>query len=309
MRKCLPLFREFVKVHLIYPLTSDSLPVKLPNIDPHNLSCLTLSHQLNALKKHKDEFKLYGESEGVQYPVNLLRNVARKNAETNYILVLDIDLIPSRSLRKDFLQFIKQNKKTAKLPDNTVINLNDQIVFVLPTFEMDVNIGNNLANVYPDDEENDVKKNDKNSDRKEKHDNDPMNDPMDELMNDDFNDEFDDNEFKKSKHLGMNLGNIVGKNFGTYTIPTNISILLPLIKKKLVRPFYFELCYKCQKSTDYEQWQTVAYESHLNVIYEITWQDPYEPFYIAMNTDSLPYYDERFKQYVFQCSCLFRQIS
>lgn len=257
-------------VHLIYPLGFDTFSVKLPDINLYNLSCLTLSHQLSSLRKHKDEFKVYGEDNGVQYPVNLLRNVARKNAETNYVLVLDIDLIPSRSLRNDFLQFIKQNKNKVKLKDDTMINLDDRIAFVLPTYEMDVNV-DNLHNTYEDEEK-------------------------------DKNDEFENNndEFRQFKdHLGMNLGNIVGKNFGTNTIPTNRSSLLNLVRKKLIRPFYYELCFKCQKSTNYELWQTAENDDRLNALFEIFFQDPYEPFYIAMNSDSLPYYDERFKQYGF----------
>ncbi|KAI3476134.1 hypothetical protein L1887_62322 [Cichorium endivia] len=179
LRKCLPLFRNYVRVHLVYPLAPDSLSVRMPTIDLHNLTCSTLRHQLVALRKHKEEHKTYGD--GVQYPGNLLRNVARKNAPSSYVLVLDIDLIPSKSLRSDFLHFIRQNR-----------------------------------------------------------------------------------------------------------------------------------CNKCQRSTNYEEWQLAngppqtdgeADEENasdeLAVLFEIFWQDPYEPFYIAQNSDSLPYYDERFKQYGF----------
>ena len=278
LRKCLPTFREYVKVNLVYPLESNSFQIKLPNINLNNLSCLTVTHQLASLRKHKDEFKVYGEDKGVQYPINLLRNIARKNADTNYILVLDIDLVPSRSLRNDFNRFIKQNTFTHDLK----VSLADQIVFVLPTYEMDINIGINLGNMQEEQQQDNVVNN---------------------VMNNEINNEFDsienENEFKNPHHLGMNLGNIVGKNFGTFAMPTNKSELLKLMRRRLVRPFYYELCFKCQKSTNYDEWQLIDYERQLDVLFEIFWQDPYEPFYIAKNAETLPYYDERFKQYGF----------
>lgn len=291
LRKCLPLFRNYVKVHLVYPLSSDSLSIHMPHIDYHNLTCQTLSHQLAALRKHKEEHKLYGEGNGVQYPVNLLRNVARKNADSSYILVLDIDLIPSRSLRKDFLQLIQQNR--IRLRNDVTVSLNERIVFVLPTYEIDMNIGNDLGNIQVELENN----------------------PVAELADSQPDPDWDPEGVlrrrpgrhsanRHSGHLGMNLGNIVGTNFGTVTVPTNKSALLELVRRKLVRPFYFEQCNKCQRSTNYEEWQLAnadpeSGESRLGVLFEIFWQDPYEPFYIALNSDSLPYYDERFKQYGF----------
>lgn len=294
LRKCLPLFREYVKVHLVYPLTSDSFSIKLPNIDSTKLSCLTLSHQLASFRKHKDEFRHYGEGDGIAFPVNLLRNVARRNVKSNYILVIDIDLIPSKSLRKDFNAFIKQS--TIKLKEGKSVNLNkEQFVFVLPVYEMDINIGNigsNLADAYKEEEivekkpnENDINAIKKNEDSMEDNDLDYP--------------EYLETIKLKKHHLGINLGNIVGKNFGTNYIPANKTALLDLIRKKLIRPFYYELCYKCQKSTNYEEWQLLGEDSQLNAVLEIEYQDPYEPFYIALNSDSLPFYDERFKQYGF----------
>lgn len=297
LRKCLPLFRKHVKVHLVYPLSSDSLSIQMPSIDYHNLTCLTLSHQLAALRKHKEEHKLYGEGNGVQYPVNLLRNVARKNADSSYVLVLDIDLIPSRSLRKDFLQFVQQNR--IRLRNDVTVSLNERIVFVLPTYEIDLNIGNDLGNIQLEQENNP----DGLADNRPENDPDSRNwDPEGALRR--RPGRHSAGHRSAGRHLGMNLGNIVGTNFGTNTVPTNKTALLELIRRKLVRPFYVEQCNKCQRSTNYEEWQLAnadpeSGEGQLGVLFEIFWQDPYEPFYIALNSDSLPYYDERFKQYGF----------
>lgn len=64
-----------------------------------------------------------------------------------------------------------------------------------------------------------------------------------------------------------------------------------------VRPFYFEMCWKCQKHTDYETWQREPQAPRLAVLFEVLWRDPWEPFYISRN--SVPLYDERFRQYGF----------
>ncbi|GIY53247.1 hypothetical protein CEXT_235611 [Caerostris extrusa] len=57
------------------------------------------------------------------------------------------------------------------------------------------------------------------------------------------------------------------------------------------------MCWKCQKHTDYETWQKEPPSQKLNVIFEVLWRDPWEPFYIGRNV--APFYDERFRQYGF----------
>ncbi|VDI47281.1 Hypothetical predicted protein [Mytilus galloprovincialis] len=64
---------------------------------------------------------------------------------------------------------------------------------------------------------------------------------------------------------------------------------------KKIRPFYFDVCQKCQRPTDYDQWQFLPDSSHLNIAYFVQREDAYEPFYIAKK--DFPLYDERFKQY------------
>ena len=57
------------------------------------------------------------------YPINVLRNLAIKSANTKYILLLDADFQPSPNLEKNFfssIQLIKDDEKTA---------------FVVPAFE------------------------------------------------------------------------------------------------------------------------------------------------------------------------------
>ncbi|XP_076034758.1 beta-1,4-glucuronyltransferase 1-like isoform X2 [Oratosquilla oratoria] len=82
-------------------------------------------------------------------------------------------------------------------------------------------------------------------------------------------------------------------------VPRNKESLLELLESGDARPFYQEMCWKCQKYTDYTAWEkaTVVDSSKVRPLYEVLWRDPWEPFYIAP-TD-IPHYDERFRQYGF----------
>ena len=84
---------------------------------------------------------------------------------------------------------------------------------------------------------------------------------------------------------------------------------------KTIQPFYFALCWKCQRHTLYDQWlksarprstRSLHHAPRLtadvlrdyDATYAAVWHDPWEPFYIAP-TATLPRFDERFKQYGF----------
>ncbi|KAK4292488.1 hypothetical protein Pmani_034748 [Petrolisthes manimaculis] len=84
--------------------------------------------------------------------------------------------------------------------------------------------------------------------------------------------------------------------------PTNKDELLLMKERGDARPFYQELCLKCQKFTDYFAWERGGGSSKpgnegLHTLYEVLWRDPWEPFYVA--PASVPPYDERFRQYGF----------
>lgn len=61
---------------------------------------------------------------GPQYPINLLRNVARKRVLTDYSLVIPLYLQPSEGLRSKFHKMVKRRK-----------DLDEKTVFVIPSFE------------------------------------------------------------------------------------------------------------------------------------------------------------------------------
>ncbi|KAL4658683.1 beta-1,4-glucuronyltransferase 1 [Arapaima gigas] len=163
------------------------------------------------LEMHQDKYKNYAIGSNVSYPNNLLRNVARGGSEATFVLVIDIDMVPSADLHQQFLTMLKRHEPA---PDE---------VFVLPAFEI--------------------------------------------------------------RH--------------TRKIPASKQELLQLYQVGEVRPFYEELCPRCQAPTNYSQWVNLhkAEPGELEVAYTLTWVDPWEPFYIGPR--AVPLYDESFQQYGF----------
>ncbi|TNN46709.1 Beta-1,4-glucuronyltransferase 1 [Liparis tanakae] len=171
------------------------------------------------LETHRDKYKNYAISGNVSYPNNLLRNVARGGTETAYVLVIDIDMMPSADLHQQFLAMMmarRKRRRGAREPGAGE-------VFVLPAFEI--------------------------------------------------------------RHARK--------------MPANKAELVQLYQVGEVRPFYEELCPRCQAPTNYSQWVNghVTEPGTLEVSYALSWTDPWEPFYIGPHT--VPLYDESFKQYGF----------
>lgn len=117
--------------------------------------------------------------------------------------------------------------------------------------------------------------------------------------------------FISRRSLEMSFNKNISKSFSltAYVVPCfeiNTEIVRPLSKQLLlkqldegtVRPFYKEVCWKCQKWTDYDKWRQLLNISFLDVGYQLTRSDPWEPFFIA-HQSNLPLYDGRFKQYGF----------
>ena len=65
------------------------------------------------------------------YPINVLRNVARMNADTFYVLASDAELYPSANLVHHFLQMMKRRLRNREN--------NKKVVFVLAPFEVYAN--------------------------------------------------------------------------------------------------------------------------------------------------------------------------
>jgi N-acetyllactosaminide beta-1,3-N-acetylglucosaminyltransferase len=230
LRRCHPSIRQNTSFHLVYPLSVPMPPIGATTMAPrpsidiisnerncHNIGSVLQSMQSNLIN--------YAHN-GVSYPNNLLRNVARRNSLTEFIFVIDIDLVPSDNLYEDFTEFAKENKLYSESQRE------DKVVYVVPAYEIKID--------------------------------------------------------SNSRSTQQSLNDL---------IPHDKTALLQLIELMEARPFYIELCWKCQKYTDYETWQKQPVVSKFSVLFEVLWRDPWEPFYISRN--SVPLYDERFRQYGF----------
>ncbi|KAL3872981.1 hypothetical protein ACJMK2_036146 [Sinanodonta woodiana] len=205
---CVKNISKQVLFHIAFPVKNSPLPFDLHDF---TVSCNDRIDTFQSKSKH-----LNYAVEGLEYPNNLLRNIATQAAKTSFVFIVDIDTLPSPEMRMSFNVFIKRHKQ--------FMNSSSPIAFVVPSFEVNSQV--DVSSIHT---KTDLKK----------------------VWND-------------SK----------------------------------VRPFYFELCWKCQRYTDYEQWGLLPDFDFLEIGYFVDWEDPWEPFFIARKSD-LPLYDERFKQYGF----------
>jgi len=196
--RCHPAIADRVSIHLVFPISrpppiATILDVS-DNIDPH--ICSTYTEETTSRRANYDNIR-------VPYPVNLLRNIAVKNMHSKYVLVLDVDMIPSPNLLDE-------------VTNSHILKENDELnALVVPAFE--IRTGSAL--------------------------------PV-------------------AKHQ-----------------------LIHMWTNDIVRPFYNDVCWKCQKYTQYDKWKSSGFP------YEVVWHDPWEPFYVVRR--SLVRYDERFEQYGF----------
>ena len=214
---CMPHLSKNITIHLVYPMTQSPLNVNLPSWIPEVSECRDFREVLDALLQQQLR-PVQNYAFGMQkYPNNLLRNVAARFLPTDYMLVIDIDIIPSPNLFHSFIDFARRTSFASETG-----SLDAQLVYVVPVFEV--------------------------------------------------------------RH-GVEL-------------PHDKKALLQLWGRGLIRPFYYELCWKCQNHTDYDTWKNLTLSKDLHAPYELLWKDPWEPFFIGPK-HSLPRYDERFKQYGF----------
>lgn len=78
--------------------------------------------------------------------------------------------------------------------------------------------------------------------------------------------------------------------------PQNRLDLLKAWGRDEVRAFHVKTCIVCQKPTDYIRWVMLPLVDEVSVAYTVEFRHKYEPYFIA-RTDSLPRFDERFKQF------------
>ena len=110
--------------HLIYetesdPKTSDSYP--FCDIEAMNFNCSQSFDDI--VRRYKNSIV-----SKYSYPINVVRNVARLNVRTKYVMAIDIELYPSVGLVPQFMQLVEREKALLRKSPH---------VYVLPPFELE----------------------------------------------------------------------------------------------------------------------------------------------------------------------------
>lgn len=122
---CFPFIGEKATFHFTYP--QDHLPKDLPIvIDNLDTKCDQPLAVLKELLKHRNN-KMMAWRERMPYPQNILRNVARKNCGTEWVLLADVDIVPIPELAAGLNDFL----------NSPVANKCKKCAFVIPTYEID----------------------------------------------------------------------------------------------------------------------------------------------------------------------------
>lgn len=111
--------------------SSSSNNSKMP-IELTGKSCQSFRDQINKYYHSGESKSEHGRkqhsSDKQGFPVNLLRNVARRRVVTEYSFVINMDMVPSRDLRTSFQQFARDRLVGSGDAKKTV--------FVVPAFEI-----------------------------------------------------------------------------------------------------------------------------------------------------------------------------
>lgn len=117
LRKCNEksshLIRKFVTFHLVFDY--NHLPRNIPNdlksIEANFVCDNNTFFDLNKSATYKNENNL-------TFPINVLRNIARRAALTHFVFTSDIELYPSVGLVNAFFDLIMRNSFLVKSSDN-----------------------------------------------------------------------------------------------------------------------------------------------------------------------------------------------
>lgn len=106
MRLCWPVLRDTVNFHLIYP---KEFPANMSTAGAFAyLPCKDITRRLMTFKSvMQADYKSadYKMVNSIVYPHNLMRNIARQGALTEFVFSIDLGMIPSPNLRKSFVKF------------------------------------------------------------------------------------------------------------------------------------------------------------------------------------------------------------
>ncbi|XP_011694182.1 PREDICTED: beta-1,4-glucuronyltransferase 1-like [Wasmannia auropunctata] len=126
LRRCYESIRERVIFSLAVPRmrTPKKQPrvFELPNIVDCAKPEATLNELMNRVPNEQTNWRIRNV-----YPQNHMRNLARKNCQTDYVFLTDVDIVPSFNLTVVLDEFLRN--------DNC-----DKCAYVIPTYELDTRV-------------------------------------------------------------------------------------------------------------------------------------------------------------------------
>lgn len=134
LRKCFPLLIGQMTFHLVHSRQFAptrvrgvvNLDADLPNYDDCDAPEVVLQ---KLVRKRQTVTKVWRQS---PYPQNHMRNVARKGCQTDFVFLVDVDIIPSYGMADQLDRFLKQVARNGTT---------DKVAYVIPTFEVDSRVG------------------------------------------------------------------------------------------------------------------------------------------------------------------------
>ena len=128
------LFRDTVNFHLIYPR---EFPANMSSVGSFAyLPCKDITRRLMTFKSAmQTDYKLIN---AIEYPHNLMRNVARQGALTEFVLSIDLGILPSANIRRNFVKFAAKNGlfSSNQTATSNVLQKAKKSVYVLPIYEL-----------------------------------------------------------------------------------------------------------------------------------------------------------------------------
>ncbi|XP_069696729.1 beta-1,4-glucuronyltransferase 1-like [Periplaneta americana] len=127
LRQCFPEIRDRTSFHLAYPSEYPATR-DITKIVPNNqLNCSHPEQVLSELLKFRNPVMM-GWRERYLYPQNQMRNHARRNCQTKYVWLTDVDIIPSIGMADKLEHFLKERADTSRT------------AYVIPVYELDESV-------------------------------------------------------------------------------------------------------------------------------------------------------------------------
>jgi len=129
LRECFSSIRDRVTFSLTVPkdrMPTGQIPPKIRNLKTDRLDCRKPEAVLKSLLKARGQSSTRWRLK-TAYPQNHLRNSARKAAQTYFVFLTDIDIVPSGGLAQKLDEFLKSPGRVC----------NGKCAYVIPTYELD----------------------------------------------------------------------------------------------------------------------------------------------------------------------------